>query len=140
MQELILHIGRHKSGTSSLQDYLFSNQNNLATQGVLYPNAGLAGKIAHHDLAKFLNQNSMDVNKYRNLKRRFRQETKGFEHIIVSSEEFQNCKKMENVTDFFQGLTSMSLSIIVKYLITCKAPTPNEYKTPMKSEILNSLH
>lgn len=54
----------------------------------------------------------MDVNKYRNLKRRFRQETKGFEHIIVSSEEFQNCKKMENVTDFFSGF---NLHVIIYY-------------------------
>jgi hypothetical protein len=49
----VLHIGRHKSGTSSLQRYLHSNRVALAGQGILYPETGLEN-IAHHPLAHAL--------------------------------------------------------------------------------------
>lgn len=37
MKKLILHIGQSKTGTSSLQSFLFAHKNALAQRGILYP-------------------------------------------------------------------------------------------------------
>ncbi|NDY91935.1 hypothetical protein [Ideonella livida] len=47
----ILHIGRHKSGTSALQHFLHSNSEKLAQAGYAYPKTGRGKKVAHHQLA-----------------------------------------------------------------------------------------
>lgn len=50
MKELILHIGSTKTGSSAIQDFLWTNREALEAHGVLYPNIGIAGS-AHHLLA-----------------------------------------------------------------------------------------
>jgi hypothetical protein len=51
MHEFRIHIGRHKTGTSSLQQFLVTNQAALLRRGIDYANEGRGGRIAHHDLA-----------------------------------------------------------------------------------------
>lgn len=46
---LYLHIGLHKTGTSSLQNFLSRNAEALAAQGYVWPRAGLVGG-AHHNI------------------------------------------------------------------------------------------
>jgi hypothetical protein len=46
----LLHIGRHKTGTSSLQHFLFRNRGKLEALGFHYPESGLEG-VAHHAIA-----------------------------------------------------------------------------------------
>lgn len=46
---VVLHIGRHKSGTSFLQRTLYDNEAVLAAAGVTYPSVGRKG-VAHHPL------------------------------------------------------------------------------------------
>lgn len=36
-RDVILHIGRHKTGTTTLQHCLYQNADNLAAQGIFYP-------------------------------------------------------------------------------------------------------
>ena len=36
--KLFLHIGLHKTGTSSIQESLIQNKDNLVKEGILYPN------------------------------------------------------------------------------------------------------
>lgn len=50
-QKLFIHIGPHKTGTSSLQRFLFSNRRVLLKRGVIYPTSHLAGRHAHHRIA-----------------------------------------------------------------------------------------
>ncbi|WP_375280737.1 hypothetical protein [Pseudooctadecabacter sp.] len=38
---IVFHLGRHKTGTSSLQNLMHSNRAVLADRGVLYPLSGL---------------------------------------------------------------------------------------------------
>ncbi|MDZ4365885.1 MAG: hypothetical protein U0987_02465 [Afipia sp.] len=50
-QKLFIHIGPHKTGTSSLQRFLFNNQKELLKRGVFYPIAGLGARHAQHRFA-----------------------------------------------------------------------------------------
>ena len=54
LKRVILHIGRHKSGTSSIQHCLNRNVDLLSAAGILYPKHGRGGRVAHHDIAKAL--------------------------------------------------------------------------------------
>lgn len=47
---LVIHAGRHKTGTTAIQKFLYDNAPALARQGVVYPDVGLDG-VAHHQLA-----------------------------------------------------------------------------------------
>lgn len=51
MVKVILHIGRHKTGTSSLQRFLVENSEFLTKHRICYPSNFLRG-IAHHHLAE----------------------------------------------------------------------------------------
>ena len=46
-KKMILHIGRHKSGTTSIQSTFFSNKSELQRVGIYYPEMGTRGG-AHH--------------------------------------------------------------------------------------------
>jgi hypothetical protein len=48
--EIIFHIGTHKTGTTSIQNYLFDNKLELEMDGVLYPSSGCTNTKAHHNL------------------------------------------------------------------------------------------
>jgi len=39
--DLLIHVGLHKTGTTSVQDFLLSRQEKLLTKGILYPSTGL---------------------------------------------------------------------------------------------------
>ena len=40
---LVLHVGQHKTGTTSIQDFLLSHRTALSALGLWYPRAGLVG-------------------------------------------------------------------------------------------------
>lgn len=48
MSRLILHIGTHKTGTTSIQRFLDANRAALAARGVLYPGYDLIGAPGHY--------------------------------------------------------------------------------------------
>lgn len=95
----ILHIGRHKSGTSSLQAYLAGHPERLAAEGILYPRAGRQG-IAHHAVAGVLQQRAMreDPQRADATLRQFRQDLgrelggRSERRVLLSSEAFQNAR------------------------------------------------
>lgn len=51
MQEIILHIGNYKTGSSSIQSAIVNNRPKLMSEGFYVPKAGLA-EGAHHDWAR----------------------------------------------------------------------------------------
>lgn len=51
-----LHIGTGKTGTSSIQQFLFRNSTSLIQQSYVYPRLGPRHSIAHHNLATQLKQ------------------------------------------------------------------------------------
>ncbi|MEM6409457.1 MAG: hypothetical protein AAF700_13720 [Pseudomonadota bacterium] len=48
MSRLLLHIGTHKTATTSIQKFLKTNQEVLAERGVYYPDYSLIGKTPHY--------------------------------------------------------------------------------------------
>ena len=93
----ILHIGRHKTGTSSLQRYLSDNAGALSGHGYLYPVAGRKG-IAHHKLAETFTRKNIKTNLENSINSRnyildeMSKEIAQHHHtLIISSEVFQNC-------------------------------------------------
>jgi hypothetical protein len=55
-KQLILHVGFHKSGTSSLQESLHVQRQELLENGISYPSIGYTGRKAHHRIAWALTQ------------------------------------------------------------------------------------
>ena len=101
MKKVILHIGRHKSGTSSLQGFLHANRGALRDMGILYPSTGRGKQVAHHRLAHFLERPQPESKDFEQLKAQLKQESEGFDTIIISSEAFQNCRNLKALRNFF---------------------------------------
>ncbi|MFT5709802.1 MAG: hypothetical protein ACI8QT_000489 [Halioglobus sp.] len=100
-RNIILHIGRHKSGTSSLQKFLCDNEEFLTAKGFYYPKA-LRRQIAHHPLAQYYDKNqSKHLTKEDLLEiEEFWAEIKQHKNIIISSEAFQNINPKKMKVDF----------------------------------------
>ena len=102
----ILHIGRHKTGTSSLQRFLSDHSEKLSEAGYLYPKSGRQG-IAHHKLAETYARKNV-----RTRPEEFEQirseiianisaEKRAHHHtLIISSEAFQNASVSTVAADF----------------------------------------
>ena len=100
----ILHIGRHKSGTSSLQHFMAGNRDFLAGQGIVYPRAGSRNGIAHHLLAAECNHNLSDGNGLPAMVEALRDQTSGFDTVLLSSEAFQNLTRLDRLEGVLAAL------------------------------------
>jgi len=94
----ILHIGRSKTGTSSLQRFLHTNRDVLARCGVYYPKSGLRN-IAHHEIARYFVSKIRSVcsqNELSQMQKTLRELSEEILNkdrtILLSSEAFQNCE------------------------------------------------
>jgi len=94
---LTLHIGRRKTGSTSLQFYLLKNAQRLEELGIVYPQAGRPGR-SHHLLAKvfknsdFMTDESEDA--WGGLREAMRERPEA--RFVISSEalEFANARKV----------------------------------------------
>jgi hypothetical protein len=110
--KLVLHIGRHKSGTSALQLALHQNRAFLESHGLLYPSAGSNGKAAHHDLAYALNP-KLKRNDYTQVIQSIGNEIKDSHHtVILSSEAFQNIQVVDRVRILVDSLKPNQTEIV----------------------------
>lgn len=96
-KKLLIHIGRHKSGTTSLQASLWENRDILINEGIYYPNNSRR-EFAHHLFAESLNPKNVRENGLQNiLKSEYvtdlikEIEETDHQNILLSSEAFQNC-------------------------------------------------
>ncbi|WP_417528896.1 hypothetical protein [Marinomonas shanghaiensis] len=95
-KKIIIHIGRHKSGTTSLQTFFSCNKEELISAGIYYPEIGTRDG-AHHLISELILDRTVkgvsisDVLK-ENLMSRFLNEITSVkeEYILISSEGFQN--------------------------------------------------
>jgi len=104
-KQIFLHIGRHKTGTSSIQYFLDRNTAYLAQQGYYFLDLGRGRKIANHNLATTLNPKFSAAGQMRDYRTTFlgELEARDEDKIIISSEGFQNIRDMSLLREFFKG-------------------------------------
>ena len=98
MKKIILHIGRHKTGTSSIQKFNYLNVDFLKENGYFYPKKSVKRGFAHHTLAESLQRKNFRKTSWKEREKQLKNnfyhlfEELSSEHInIISSEAFQNC-------------------------------------------------
>jgi len=98
MKTLFLHIGTHKTGTTTLQQFLSSNRELLSQKGWLYPRAGCTeSHHGHHDVAwGFSDRKPFDFGP---LKREI--EESPCDRVVLSSEEFEFCRSAGRIRETF---------------------------------------
>lgn len=98
MRELILHIGRHKTGTTAIQHFLGDNRELLRDYGFLVPKSGLVN-AGHHAFSRPLTPPELEKNAtddpqklpaFRQLRREHASDDPTLT-TVISSEAFQNC-------------------------------------------------
>lgn len=109
---LFIHIGSHKTGSSSIQSFLASSSKYLKENSFIYPISGRSG-IAHHELAQSLNLHKNYSYGYKKLANKILLESDSFENIILSSEGFLNITKFHRVQDFLGYFKDYDIKIIL---------------------------
>ena len=93
--KLLLHAGRHKTGTSSLQLTLTKNFDKLLEYGILYPKTGRQA-FAHHEFAILMRKKNIKSNTEKiqklidQLILEITNQRKNISIVLLSSEAFQN--------------------------------------------------
>jgi hypothetical protein len=105
--QLILHVGFHKSGTSALQESLHIQRQELLENGISYPAIGYTGRKAHHRIAWALTQKPWgwktrggETTPYRHFSR------------IIGRINRSKVKKIILSTEFFSELTAEQIQKI----------------------------
>ncbi|WP_428929912.1 hypothetical protein [Marinibacterium sp. SX1] len=112
-REIVLHIGRHKSGTSSLQHFLGSRRDYLDRLGVLYPRTGSANRIAHHAIADACNARKTGPEALAPIIEGIRAEMGPQHHmVLLSSEAFQNLDDLARLAALVEGLGIERIRIV----------------------------
>jgi len=125
----VLHIGRNKTGTSALQNFLFRNRKKLKEFGVVYPEFGLEERNAHglarthHKLARDIKNQEID-----GLRDALYSEVAGYDDVVLSSEIFHTIADPSRVARVFEPGTTK----VVIYL--------REYVTYLASWYQQSIH
>ena len=113
IDKLVLHIGRHKSGTSSLQHFLSTRREKLDWDGILYPFAGSTNRIAHHALANACNPKQTDDSALTSIIRDLQKEISGHHHtVLISSEAFQNITELQRLYGLMDTLAPKKVRVI----------------------------
>lgn len=91
MKQVFLHIGLHKTGSTTLQVFSHKNRDSLASCGYLYPQVGIPNNLyGHHNLAWSLYQNGRAKPEFGDwLQLRQAIEDQFLDNIIISSEDFE---------------------------------------------------
>lgn len=102
MKTVVLHIGRQKTGTTSLQSVLAENRAALSANGIWYPDTGRAADTAHHQLAVCLNPAQSNHDESKAVRSAFIAEVQARPEptIVVSSESFQGIRDLARVGAF----------------------------------------
>jgi capsular polysaccharide export protein len=107
--KLILHVGQSKTGTTTIQDFLWNCRKDLIREGILYPDTGRQRRAHHKIAALFLGRSKAPdwIVKEEGalLKAELMSEISGARPhtVILSSEVFFACRSLENLKAWFPG-------------------------------------
>jgi hypothetical protein len=135
--DLVLHIGRHKTGTTAIQWHLAD----VPYAGVCYPVTGRVradGRLqpGHHTLARSFADHDPDTEAPRiAMAMDIRDEAEGSDLVILSSEAFQSLDDsgLERLDRFLQALRPTSIRVIcylreyLEYLMSAYQQTVQEH-------------
>ncbi len=133
MTTVYLHIGTPKTGSSSLQTFLFNNRDKLLKKGVLYPlliktvtypqNSGQKRKKSHHNLHWSLTKDPESIKSYKaynpmagdwtDLHKEIDELNPKPDKIIISAESFYDLLPPENIPLIKKYLKGYKTKIIV---------------------------
>lgn len=109
---LFIHVGLHKTGTTSLQRFLFENQKPLQDAGLYRPETGAdngPNSWGHHALAGSLRTVSPEAHQ---LWADLRKECRGQKQVVVSSEEFSLVFKPEHLLPVIRKFEKWTVRIV----------------------------
>ena len=116
MRKFFLHIGTHKTGTTSLQATLSAHRLFLARRGFHYPTAGVpAGLAGQHNLAWELSQDTRFQAASGTVADLLDEIANKPYDVIVSSEDFECavCRNPAGVAEFVQTLGDRGFQVIL---------------------------
>lgn len=115
MRRCFIHIGTHKTGTTSIQRLLSRNSSALQERGYFYPRAGRLKLVSgHHNLAWEMSGDERFRDKYGTIDDLIREVKIRPEHIILSSEDFGfSLDNKSNFSAFISLLQSSSFLVTV---------------------------
>lgn len=104
--DLIIHIGPHKTGTTSLQNYLKANHEALLNQGIYYP----TDSRAHHYLPKGFIKGKPKKKAFAEIANKAQELKAG--KVIFSSEAFSRLMNRNEIMKDFAGLLKENFETI----------------------------
>jgi hypothetical protein len=111
MRKCFLHIGTHKTGTTSLQAMLAARYDELQQHGFLYPRAGRGPTAAHHNIAMELSGATRFRSDLGTIEDLINEIDGTQNHIVLSSEEFCSTAYQPEFMDFVARLQQSGLDV-----------------------------
>ncbi len=136
-RRILLHIGRHKTGTTSIQLFLDRNRTKLLESGISYPMAGRyrsparspQDRVAHHKLAHACCKEGQGAKDYLSeFREQLLSETKDCSTVVLSSEAFQNVSNVEVVQELFKNFNVEVICYLREYLSYVSSAYAQEIK------------
>lgn len=114
-RKFYVHIGPHKSGSSTIQHFLLSNKKRLEKVGMLYPKAGLIFE-GQHNLVKDIRTDDATQPMFGGIKA-LQDELKDWEgDVIISSENFDSIMEPGPLEKLYNALSGeFDIIIIMVY-------------------------
>ena len=115
-KKIYLHIGFHKTASSTIQHCMAMNRDELSRQGYLYPFSGIVWKVAHHNIVFQLRDDqrySPEVGGISDLVQEISESEAS--SVIVSSEDFSFCDGAE-IKEIYRILDKLGSVKIVVYI------------------------
>ena len=100
--KIIIHIGTHKTGTSSIQNFLASNLEQLSRQKIYYPLGPYSGRNINFIASRLVSGKTAEVQDFFKTAINYA-DTKGLETVLVSAES------LYAMTAFFRALQGISV-------------------------------